>query len=111
MNTFLLVMAAVILATVALGVIRVIRGPSRSDRAVAVQLLATGGMAAILLGGSAVGSQGAIDTSLILAVLAPFLMTAVSRERRTRHRGTAERTPGSQRVEPGAEARVHGGGA
>jgi multicomponent Na+:H+ antiporter subunit F len=46
MTEFLLAVAAFVLATVALGLVRVLRGPANADRMMAPQLLGTGGIAA-----------------------------------------------------------------
>ena len=53
MAEFLLGAAAFILAMVALGLVRVLRGPADADRMMAAQLLGTGGIAAVLLLGAA----------------------------------------------------------
>ena len=49
MADFLFAAAGFVLAMVALGLIRVLRGPSDADRIMAAQLLGTGGIAALLL--------------------------------------------------------------
>ena len=55
MAEFLFGAAAFILAMVALGLVRVLRGPADADRMMAAQLLGTGGIAAVLLLGAATG--------------------------------------------------------
>jgi multicomponent Na+:H+ antiporter subunit F len=72
MAEFLLGAAAFILAMVALGLVRVLRGPADADRMMAAQLLGTGGIAAVLLLGAATGEAAAIDVALTLALLAAF---------------------------------------
>jgi multisubunit Na+/H+ antiporter MnhF subunit len=52
MPEFLLGAATFILAMVALGLVRVLRGPGDADRMMAAQLLGTGGIAAVLLLGA-----------------------------------------------------------
>jgi multicomponent Na+:H+ antiporter subunit F len=72
MAEFLLGAAALILAMVGLGLIRVLRGPADADRMMAAQLLGTGGIAAVLLVGAATGMAAAVDIALTLALLAAF---------------------------------------
>ena len=72
MAEFLLGAAAFILALVALGLIRILRGPGDADRMMAAQLLGTGGIAGVLLIGAATGEGATIDVALTLALLAAF---------------------------------------
>lgn len=72
MGPFLLSMAAFVLLTVALGLIRILRGPVDADRMSAAQLLGTGGVAALLLLGTATGAPALGDLALVLALLAAF---------------------------------------
>jgi len=72
MTEFLLGASAFILAMVALGMVRILRGPADADRMMAAQLLGTGGIAAVLLLGTATGEGAAIDVALTLALLAAF---------------------------------------
>ena len=72
MAEFLLGSCAFILAMVALGLARILRGPGDADRMMAVQLLGTGGIAAVLLLGIATGEGAAVDVALTLALLAAF---------------------------------------
>jgi multicomponent Na+:H+ antiporter subunit F len=72
MPEFLLLAAAIVLLTVAIGLVRILRGPADVDRLMAVQLLGTGGIAALLLLGTATSLAGAVDVALVLALLAAF---------------------------------------
>ena len=72
MTEFLLAAAAFVLATVALGLVRVLRGPSDADRLLAAQLLGTGGVAALLLLGVATAEAAVGDLALVLTLLAAF---------------------------------------
>jgi multicomponent Na+:H+ antiporter subunit F len=72
MNSLLLIAAGFILLTVAVGLVRVLRGPGDVDRMMAVQLLGTGGIAALLLIASAADVAGVEDVALGLALLAAF---------------------------------------
>jgi multicomponent Na+:H+ antiporter subunit F len=65
-----------VLAMVALGLVRILRGPNDADRMMAAQLLGTGGIAALLLLGAATGEAAAIDVALTLALLAAFATIA-----------------------------------
>ena len=72
MAEFLFGAAAFILAMVALGLVRVLRGPADADRMMAAQLLGTGGIAAVLLLGAATDEAATVDVALTLALLAAF---------------------------------------
>lgn len=72
MAEFLLAAAAFVVAMVALGLARILRGPGDADRMMAAQLLGTGGIAAVLLVGAATGEDAAVDVALTLALLAAF---------------------------------------
>jgi multicomponent Na+:H+ antiporter subunit F len=76
MKEFLLAAAAAVLITVALGMLRILRGPGDADRVMAAQLLGTGGVAALLLSGIARGRPASLDLALTLAVLAAFASIA-----------------------------------
>ena len=73
---FLLTVAALVLAMVALGLVRILRGPAAADRMMAAQLLGAGGIAALLLLGVAAETDAAIDVALVLALLAAFASVA-----------------------------------
>ena len=76
MAEFLLAAAGFVLAMVALGLLRILRGPGEADRMMAAQLLGSGGIAALLLGGTAIGDGSIADVSLTLALLAAFASIA-----------------------------------
>jgi multicomponent Na+:H+ antiporter subunit F len=76
MNDFLLAAAGFLLATVALGLARIVRGPADADRMMSAQLLGTGGIAVLLVAGGAAGVPAAVDVALILALLAAFASVA-----------------------------------
>jgi multicomponent Na+:H+ antiporter subunit F len=79
MTEFLLGAAGVVVALVALGLVRILRGPGDADRMMAAQLLGTGGAAALLLAGAAVGEGSVADVALTLALLAAFASVAFVR--------------------------------
>jgi multicomponent Na+:H+ antiporter subunit F len=76
MAEFLFAAACFVLIMVALGLVRVLRGPTVADRIMAAQLLGTGGIAALLLVATATGMAAAIDVALSLALLAAFASAA-----------------------------------
>ena len=65
-----------VLAIVAVGLVRVLRGPARADRMMAAQLLGTGGIAALLLGAGATHLAALVNVGLVLALLAAFASVA-----------------------------------
>ena len=75
MREFLLTAAIFVLATVAVGLGRVLRGPDAADRMMAAQLLGTGGIAALVLATGG-GVPAAADVALTLAILAAFVTVA-----------------------------------
>ncbi len=76
MTDFFLATAGAILLTVGVGLVRILSGPGDADRMMAVQLLGTGGIAALLLVASATGVRGVEDVALGLALLAAFASVA-----------------------------------
>ena len=76
MAEFLFGAAGLILAAVAIGLLRLLRGPADADRMMAAQLLGTGGIAALLLLAAATNLPGLIDVALALALLAAFSSVA-----------------------------------
>ena len=79
MTEFLLGASAFVLAMVALGLVRILRGPGDADRMMAAQLLGTGGIAALLLLGVATREAAIADVALTVAVLAAFASIAFVR--------------------------------
>lgn len=80
------VLAAFVLLTLLLGLVRVVRGPARVDRLLAIQLFGTAGTAVLLVLADA-GQQPALrDVALLLALLAAIASAAlVQLLRRSRH--------------------------
>jgi multicomponent Na+:H+ antiporter subunit F len=76
MAEFLLGAALFVLGTVALGLVRILRGPEDADRMLAAQLLGSGGVASLLLLGVANGVNAVGDLALLLALLAAFASVA-----------------------------------
>ena len=80
MADFLIGAAGFVLATVAVGLLRILKGPDKADRIMAAQLLGTGGIAALLLLAQATSIPAAVDVVLILALLAAFIFVAFVKE-------------------------------
>jgi len=76
MNELLLAAAGLIILMVAIGLARILRGSSDVEKLMAVQLLGTGGIAALLLIAYATSVPGVEDVALGLALLAPFATIA-----------------------------------
>ena len=76
MPYFLLSVCGFILIMVAVGLIRILRGPTNADRMMATQLFGTGGIAALLLLAAAVDVSAVVDVALVLALLAAFASVA-----------------------------------
>ena len=74
MPYFLLSVCGFILLMVAVGLIRILRGPTNAERMMATQLFGTGGIAALLLLAAAVDVSAVVDVALVLALL-PLLLS------------------------------------
>jgi multicomponent Na+:H+ antiporter subunit F len=79
MAEFLLAAAGFVLTMVALGLVRVLRGPGDADRIMSAQLLGTGGIAALLLLAEAMSAPAGVDVALVLALLAAFVSVAFAK--------------------------------
>jgi multicomponent Na+:H+ antiporter subunit F len=76
MTEFLTAAVGFILAMLALGLVSILRGQGDADRMMSMQLIGTGGIAALLLLGTVTGVPAAVDVALILALLATFASIA-----------------------------------
>jgi multicomponent Na+:H+ antiporter subunit F len=76
MTEFLVGALAFVLLMLALGLSRILRAAGDADRMMAAQLIGTGGMAALLLVGTASGVPAVVDVALTLALLATFAAIA-----------------------------------
>jgi multicomponent Na+:H+ antiporter subunit F len=79
MSTFFVIASIVVLATIAAGFVRVLRGPHKADRMVAAQLFGTAGVAWILLVSYATGNPRLSDIALVFALLAAITAIAFVR--------------------------------
>ena len=77
MTEFLTGALGFILVMLALGLVRVLRGPNDADRLMAAQLIGTGGIAALLLLGAVSDMPAAVDVALTIALLATFASIAM----------------------------------
>jgi multicomponent Na+:H+ antiporter subunit F len=76
MHDFLIAAAGFVLAMVALGLLRLLRGPTNVDRLMSAQLFGTGGIAALLLLAVAKDEPAIVDVAVSLALLAAFASVA-----------------------------------
>jgi multicomponent Na+:H+ antiporter subunit F len=90
MAEFLTGAACFILLVVAVGLVRLLRGPGDADRLMAVQLLGTGSIALVLLIGVATDVPAMVDVALTLALLAAFAGVALVRASANRKPDKAE---------------------
>jgi len=79
MAEVLLLLALVVLASVAVGLWQVLRVVGLSDKLMAAQLLGTGGIAVLLLLGAASGTAALVDVALVLGLLSAFATAAFIR--------------------------------
>lgn len=96
MSEFLLAAALFVLAMVALGFVRILRGPRDADRMMAAQLIGTGGIGALLLVGAATGVGPVVDVALTLALLAAFASVAFFKSAAAEDRDDPEAVERSQ---------------
>ena len=76
MASFLFAAAGFVLATEALGLLRILRGPAEADRMMAAQLIGTAGVAVLVLLAVATATPSIVDVALMLALLAAFASVA-----------------------------------
>lgn len=76
MTSFLFGAAGFVLAMVALGLVRIFRGPAKADRMMGAQLIETGGAAVLLLLAVAAHTPSVVDVALIVALLGAFASVA-----------------------------------
>ncbi len=77
MAEFLIGAGGLVLLAALVGLYRALRGPAMADRMMAVQLLSSGGIAALLLIAAGLGQKGVVDVALVLALLGGFASVAV----------------------------------
>ena len=72
MVEFLFGAATLLLLAIAIGLVRLLRGPGSAERMMAMQLLGTGSIALMMIFGAATGQPAVFDVALVLALLAAF---------------------------------------
>jgi multicomponent Na+:H+ antiporter subunit F len=82
MNALLAASALFLVVTLCAGLLRIVRGPTPSDRMMAAQLMGTTGIAALLLLAPVVRVPALIDVALIFALLAAVAAAAFTRKGR-----------------------------
>jgi multicomponent Na+:H+ antiporter subunit F len=76
---FLSAVALFLLANIALGLVRIFRGPAPADRMLAAQLFSSTGVAIMLVLAELTDQPAALDVALIFAVLAVLAALAFVR--------------------------------
>jgi multicomponent Na+:H+ antiporter subunit F len=71
--------ALILLANLALGLARIVRGPTELDRMLATQLIGTTGVAILLVLAFATGELALVDAGLVFALLAVIAVVAFVR--------------------------------
>lgn len=79
MNELYVVFDSVLLALIAAGLIRVVRGPTPADRMLAAQLFGTTGVAILLLLSHSLAKPALRDVALVFALLAAVTAVAFAR--------------------------------
>ncbi|GGC91644.1 monovalent cation/H+ antiporter complex subunit F [Halopseudomonas salina] len=73
----MMLLATLLLLSIAAGLWRLVRGPTRADRLLTVQLFGTTGAAILLVLAHAQGQPALIEAALVLAVLAAVVSAAL----------------------------------
>ena len=76
MTDFLFGAASFVLAMTALGLVRILYGPTDADRMMAAQLLGTSGVAVLLLVSTATHVPAVVDVAILIALLAAIASIA-----------------------------------
>jgi multicomponent Na+:H+ antiporter subunit F len=76
MENWLTVAALILLGTLAIGMLRVLLGPSAADRMIAAQLIGSTGVGVLLLLAPAFALPALMDVALVLALLAAVSVAA-----------------------------------
>ena len=80
LHAALLAAAVLLLLTIAVGLLRALRGPSLEDRLMSALLLGTGGVAFLLLLSVLLQVPALRDVALVLALLAAVAAAAMTRQ-------------------------------
>ena len=83
--SYYLWLAVMILASIMLGLVRILKGPKAADRMLAAQLFGTGGVAILLILAHAMQMPSLVDVALIYALLAAITMVVFVRWQNNDH--------------------------
>jgi len=86
-TTFLALAALLLLVTLSVGLVRVLAGPTPSDRLMAAQLMGTTGIATLLILAPVIRVPALVDVALVFALLAAVAVAAFTRRRATSGEG------------------------
>lgn len=89
----LLVLAVLLLVSIAASLWRILVGPQLVDRMMGAQLIGTSGVALVLLLAAATGDATKLDVALVLALLAAFAALAFAKTASPDAAGDPESTP------------------
>lgn len=87
MAVFCIAAALFLLFTVAVGMLRILRGPAPGDRMLAAQLFGTAGVAILLLLSRGLDRPALVDVALVFALLAAVAPVAFVRQQGGTGRG------------------------
>ncbi|WP_111642309.1 monovalent cation/H+ antiporter complex subunit F [Marinimicrobium alkaliphilum] len=73
----MMLLATLLALTILAGLWRVLRGPTRADRLMAIQLFGTTGAAVLLILAQSLGQPALRDVALVLALLAAVVSAAL----------------------------------
>lgn len=76
MSLFFLIIICFLLLVLALGLIRVFKGPTPTDRMLSAQLLGTIGVAILILSSINMANEALLNVALTLALLSPISLIA-----------------------------------
>jgi len=79
MNLILALAALVLLTTASIGLVRIVRGPTHSDRMMAARLMGTTGIAVLLVLAPVVRVPALVDAALVFGLLAAMTVAAFTR--------------------------------
>lgn len=83
MSELLAIAALILLLTLGAGLVRVVIGPTPTDRLMAAQLMGTTGIATLLVLAPALRAPALVDVALVFALLAAVAAAAFTRQRRS----------------------------
>jgi multicomponent Na+:H+ antiporter subunit F len=79
MTLWLTLAASVLITTIGVGLVRIVRGPTHSDRMMGAQLIGTTGIAVLLVLAPVVRIPALVDAALVFALLAAVTVAAFTR--------------------------------